>query len=196
MLQEGEFGLDRVLDALHLVANLVTGCGQHRHDCLAQRRNNDVAIRAGPVGEAVENEPILETELPRLVRDPENDDNRRRKILQDKRVHEAGVGIVVVWRDRHSPAIAAGDLVVFENALQRRPILRGDTLHDRFDLPLEMGVSDCVGQSAPFAGGRGLVAWRRVGSRGHSGVVCHAIIARLPPRDGGSDSAGTVGERS
>ena len=48
-------------------------------------------------------------------------------------------------RDRHAPAVAGGYAIVFEDPLQLRPILRGDPLHYRLDLALEMCESDSVG---------------------------------------------------
>ena len=75
MLQEGKLGFDRVFDALHLVAYAVAAFGQRVHHPLTQWRNRDVAIRPSPVREAIEDELVLEAELPSLVRDTEDDDH-------------------------------------------------------------------------------------------------------------------------
>ena len=88
--------------------------------------------------------------------------------LKHKRVHEPGVGIVVVGRDGHPPAIAGGYAFVFEYPFQLGPILGGNPLYNGLDLALEMRVPDPIGQTAPLDGRRGWVTLHRGRLRGHA----------------------------
>ena len=98
--------------------------------------------------EAVEDELILEVELPRLVRHAEDDDRAGFDVGQDERVQVAHVRIVVVRRDRHAPAIGGGYAFVSERTSQRRRVLAVDTPHQHIHLLLEMSEADRVRKAA------------------------------------------------
>src|SRR5437763_3579891 len=100
------------------------------------------------MGEAVENDRVFQAELARLVRDPEDDDRGCFDVAQRQRIHEAGIGVIVMRRDRHAPPICGRDATFGEYTLEPRAVLRGDALRHPVHLRREMGKADRIGETS------------------------------------------------